>query len=57
MKASLSAAALNQCGGSEIRIHYCRGFIMRISEPKPHWNQYLAGVLSIPKFANQVAAQ
>jgi hypothetical protein len=26
------------------------GFVMRASEPKPHWNHGFASVLSIPKF-------
>jgi hypothetical protein len=31
--------------------------VMRISEPKPHWNQQVAGVPKIPKLANEDAAR
>src|ERR1043166_9654938 len=30
---------------------------LRTSEPKPHRNQYVASVLSIPKFVREVAAR
>jgi hypothetical protein len=30
--------------------HFCRGFVMRTSEPKPHQINRLTSVLSIPKF-------
>jgi len=35
-EANHSAAEAAQCGGSEVRIHTCRGFVLRTSEPKPH---------------------
>ena len=31
---------------------HCRKFVMRTFEPKPHWINKFASVLSIPKFAN-----
>jgi hypothetical protein len=52
----MSNPKLHQCGGSEVRIIAAREFVMRTSEPKPHWKQWLASVLSIPKFANEIAA-
>lgn len=45
---------LHSCGGSEARIIVAREFIMRSSEPKPHWINKFAGVLSIPKFETRL---
>jgi sulfur dioxygenase len=39
----------HQCGGAEVRTV--------AAEPKPHWNQQVAGVPRIPKFASERAAK
>src|SRR5215831_14384453 len=36
--------------------HSCRAFVMRTSEPKPHWTNNLLVSFSIPKFANEGTA-
>jgi hypothetical protein len=46
-----------RCGGSKVRIIIAASSSCGLLNQKPHWNHGFAGVLSIPKFANKIAAK